>query len=246
MPETRPYRDDLHRWHCCSIRNFLFAVQRIIESFNHFWGLDDPLARGDACNGISARCDLNPHKHVTCLPISTFGFGRGCFPLQLIIFAWNRSWRMTSLAICQVSFPIFRKWQVSYDCFGAIDKKIAQWRPTADDLSFLAVPRTAMRFALMMRCCMLRPLRCHHPPGAVMSVRSLGAKWIQKLMVATRQSISKLYCWWSCPNLSYDMSCCMRPPTFIHMQSSTGSHWDPEYSVETVDLCQSEADKSRW
>jgi len=54
---------------------------------------DDRLAQNDACNGISARCDLNPHN------------GTGA----------------------------------PYECFGGIDCKISRWRPSTDDLSFVAV-----------------------------------------------------------------------------------------------------------
>mmetsp|Transcript_96577 Transcript_96577/g.196236 ORF Transcript_96577/g.196236 Transcript_96577/m.196236 type:complete len:159 (-) Transcript_96577:195-671(-) len=46
---------------------------------------------GDACNGISSRCDLNP------------------------------------------------TWHPDYDCFGAVDTKVATWRRDRDDLSFFAV-----------------------------------------------------------------------------------------------------------
>jgi len=59
----------------------------------------DPLAAGDACNGISSRCDLNPHQ------------------------------------------------EESYDCFGAVDAKIASWSPDADDLSFIAVASPSHEFS---------------------------------------------------------------------------------------------------
>lgn len=65
----------------------LSSLMHLIR-YNH---IGDPLAIGDACNGISARCDLNPVQHQ------------------------------------------------SYDCFGAVDAKIAKWRPSSDDLSFLGV-----------------------------------------------------------------------------------------------------------
>ena len=36
MPETRPYRDDLHRWHCCSTRNFPFCCAKNHWKFQSF------------------------------------------------------------------------------------------------------------------------------------------------------------------------------------------------------------------
>ena len=40
--------------------------------------------------------------------------------------------------------------EMSYDCFGAIDAKIARWRPDSQDLSFLAAPSLhGLRFRLL-------------------------------------------------------------------------------------------------
>jgi len=99
MQEANPERADAYSFET-DPRAKMFArarAQEQVTDLQSFMGLlrynrlGDPLAAGDACNGISSRCDLNP------------------------------------------------SWTMDYDCFGGTDGKVASFRQSPHDLSFVAV-----------------------------------------------------------------------------------------------------------